>query len=178
MNEAHAGSAGFEHFDDIVVKASAETSGAEADTVCRTVDHVEQDFDILLRAENARKPENGTRRIIRMNHHDAAGLLRDRHDFGEEVFEVRLEVFTGNGAVAGKHGADVFKRHAFESGEVVDDAARERVALFGSHGIVILFRLFDHFGSVIVLRAFALENENFKRGEFLLIEEKRFGTVG
>ena len=112
-----------------------------------------------------------------MDHHDAPRLLSDRNDLGKEMLQIGLQILPGDRGVAGEHGADVFQRDAFESGEIVNNAARESIPLCGGHGVVVLPRLFHHFRRVVLLRPFPAENEDLKSGELLLIEEQRFGTV-
>ena len=171
MDESDPRSTCLEHLHNVVIRSAAETSGTEADAIRGIVHHLQQRLDILLRTENTRQAENGARRIIRMDHHDAPRLLRHGNDFRKEMLQIGFQVFAGNRAVTGEHGADVFQRHAFESGKIVNDAAGQRVALFLRHGVVIRLGLFDHFRRIVVFRPFAFENEDFKRGKLFLIEK-------
>jgi hypothetical protein len=46
------------HFNYIIIQSSAETSGAEANSVCRRIDHFQEISDIINIAENSRKSQN------------------------------------------------------------------------------------------------------------------------
>ena len=166
-----------EHLDDVVVEAAAEAARAEADAVRGAVDHLEQIFHVVDVAENPGQAEDRIRRVVRVDHHDAARFLRDRADFRQEVLQVRFEVGAGQVLVLFEHRAHILKSHAFEARKVVDQPGGELLQLFRGQALIEGFGFGDLFGRVVPFGAGALQDEDLKRGELRLVEVKRLGAV-
>ena len=92
MDEMSPGSELLREIDHIVIGPCGERAGAEGQAVMLVRNGVEEPFDVLLGADDARKSEDLDRRIVRMHAHVHVAFVADRHDSFEEVFHVGAEL--------------------------------------------------------------------------------------
>ena len=106
-------------------------------------DGVEEPFDVLFRADDARQAEDLDGRVVRMDAHVHPALLADGHDRLQEVFHVGPELGLVDALVQVQelaellHGGLVVLAEiaAHEALRLDDDGLHQLVVLFRGHGL-------------------------------------------